>query len=562
MLGAVSLLSFGSAVAHGAAGDPWDSLVSAPFPLFTAEQLAWPLPADSVYDSDGMVVNGRREPSVAVNPKNPANLVAIYPDVIAGVVHGKRHGIQTCSRPFSEDHGLTWHAGQPEDYLGDRYDGNPHGQGNVGFCENVLATSSAKGIFYTVTMVGIEPVAGNPILQQAGALEGNVWLNRSTDGGRTWQRGPSVADIRVHAKPSDPSPVGEISGPNDLIADRNEKSPYVNGVYWVSQGSDQWEVSPGVRGGGAWLRYSADDGQTISKPIVIDTDPMIFDKDGAQEDGGIHGPKLAIGPRGELYVFYVLNRRDGNVKVAMKVSEDGGNTFSERRYVVGFWPFTVHGKVRDPRWGSGDVNIWQTVYNGLSVKGAVSPDGALWLVYTEVTDILSCSPKDRRACTNQDVRLVRSTDEGRTWSQPIRFTDETNATDQFRPEIQAHPNGTVSIAWIDKRDHPDNLAYDVYYTNTRNGKDFLPNVRLSSQSSPLTSSLKQAGGAEYAYYDMNFTGDWGDSDVWGPEFHYIWSDMRQGASLEKQIPKEIWQATVRLCGAEQDDQPQAICKIR
>jgi hypothetical protein len=62
-------------------------------------------------------------------------------------------------------------------------------------------------------------------------------------------------------------------------------------------------------------------------------------------------------------------------------------------------------------------------------------------------------------------------------------SDETGATDQFFPWMAAHPNGLVSLSWDDKRLDPTNTNYDVFYTNTFDGASFLPNVRVTSQTS-------------------------------------------------------------------------------
>ncbi len=92
--------------------------------------------------------------------------------------------------------------------------------------------------------------------------------------------------------------------------------------------------------------------------------------------------------------------------------------------------------------------------------------------------------------SNSDIRFSVSRNGGRSWSAPVKVTDETTPTDQFMPWIATHPDGLVSIVWLDKRLDPiDNKNYDVFYTNTFDGKTFLPKVRVSTASSNIGSTL-------------------------------------------------------------------------
>jgi hypothetical protein len=135
----------------------------------------------------------------------------------------------------------------------------------------------------------------------------------------------------------------------------------------------------------------------------------------------------------------------------------------------------------------------------------------------------------------------------------VRVSDSKNEADQFYPEIRAHADGTVSIAWLDKRLHTDNLGYDVYYTNTRDGEHFLPNVRLSSASS----MLRPGNIREDLDSDINYLGDWQGSDVSGGNFYYIWADMREPKTVNR--AKNIYMAGVTLCGEPQSGAPRDIC---
>ncbi len=102
-----------------------------------------------------------------------------------------------------------------------------------------------------------------------------------------------------------------------------------------------------------------------------------------------------------------------------------------------------------------------------------------------------------------------------SWSRPVKVSDETNATDQFFPWIAVHPNGLLSLSWQDKRLDPNNVNYDNFYTNTFDGVTFLPNVRVTTQTS-------LSGNQQSAIFDYDGMAVTADSII------PVWTDMRSG----------------------------------
>jgi len=115
-------------------------------------------------------------------------------------------------------------------------------------------------------------------------------------------------------------------------------------------------------------------------------------------------------------------------------------------------------------------------------------------------------------CVNADVRLSVSRDGGGSWTRPVKVSDETNATDQFMPWVAVHPSGLLSLIWEDKRLDPDNFNYDIFYTNTRDGVTFLPNVRVSSATSQVTTEYNG--------------GDYSNLAVTADRIFPVWNDSR------------------------------------
>ncbi|HEY3123858.1 MAG TPA: hypothetical protein VGK70_07310 [Thermoanaerobaculia bacterium] len=119
-----------------------------------------------------------------------------------------------------------------------------------------------------------------------------------------------------------------------------------------------------------------------------------------------------------------------------------------------------------------------------------------------------------------------SRDGGATWAPggtiatrfPDDLCDDATRTDQFFPWIAAHPSGFISLVWLDKRLDPDNVNFDLFYINTGGGQRFLPNVRISTQSS-LGSHA-------------HFIGDYNGLVVSGDAIVPVWNDARDASGVE------------------------------
>ncbi|HVL07183.1 MAG TPA: sialidase family protein [Acidimicrobiales bacterium] len=84
-----------------------------------------------------------------------------------------------------------------------------------------------------------------------------------------------------------------------------------------------------------------------------------------------------------------------------------------------------------------------------------------------------------------DVGYIRSTDGGRTWSEPRRIADDDyNKLDgKYLPMLSVAPNGRLDAAWWDTRDDPGIRANDVYYAYSEDdGVTWSKNIRVSDQS--------------------------------------------------------------------------------
>lgn len=100
-----------------------------------------------------------------------------------------------------------------------------------------------------------------------------------------------------------------------------------------------------------------------------------------------------------------------------------------------------------------------------------------------------------------NVYLVRSTNNGLTWSAPAKVNDDATLTDQWMPAITSDKKtGKVFIYWYDSRNDPTgNLLTEMWGTHsTDGGVTFAPNYKISnSQFNPNSMAIGQPGGENY-----------------------------------------------------------------
>jgi hypothetical protein len=121
---------------------------------------------------------------------------------------------------------------------------------------------------------------------------------------------------------------------------------------------------------------------------------------------------------------------------------------------------------------------------------AVSPAGAAEPVISwspqggpQGTVLLAYQYKVGQTQGSSDIYFQRSTDAGKTWTQPARLNDDNpdNQTYHLLPNMSVSPNGRVDVVWYDFR-NAQSFANDVYYSySTDNGATWSPNSRATDQ---------------------------------------------------------------------------------
>lgn len=244
-------------------------------------------------------------------------------------------------------------------------------------------------------------------------------------------------------------------------------------------------------------RYSLHDppneGKSFSTPITI-SDPVKK----LQSNIGV---VIGVGPNGEVYAAW-LNLVEP-FKIMMNKSTDGGKTFGRDRTVARIIP-TPGGFLDDDKpyrvVSLPTIGVDQTC-------GRYS--GNLYVAWTDMR------------YGDGDILFTRSTDDGKTWSEPIRVNDDRirNGKHQFFPSLTVDPTGDVNVVFYDRRNDPKNILVNVYNARSTNGgRSFEPNIRVTDQSFNPTIDL--VGGF--------YIGDYIGITVTAFRTHPVWTDTRTG----------------------------------
>ena len=324
---------------------------------------------------------------------------------------------------------------------------------------------------------------------------GGMYVSNSSDAGATFSAPVQLAANSVNGSTA-------IFHDKEYVAvDTNPASPYSGTVY---VGWTKFIFQAGTGCGGAdtqlgapvVLSKSTDHGLSWSIPITA-SQPI---------SNNNQATLPVIGRHGEVYLYYVGAATQHQLNydsVLFSRSTDGGQTF----------PFFT--RISDMVDLPSPLPPTSFRNNGFGAMAADQTlDGYLYAVWADYRT------------GDADILLSRSTDNGNTWSAPVRANDDPsgNGKDQFFPWIATSPDGYVHIAWLDRREDPTNHDYKEYYTySTDHGATWQPNVAISTAASNPGSS--------------NFIGDYTGLAAGSGVVMPNWTDIRSGGNQNAYVAR-------------------------
>ena len=336
------------------------------------------------------------EPSIAINPKNPAQIVA---------------GSNINNYYFSSDTGMTWTENQIKSTYG--VWGDP------------AITVDTNGYFYFFHLSNAQHWIDRIVAQ------------RSDDGGKTWTQDSYMGFF-----------IDKDQDKEWPVVDPRNNNIYVTWTQFDAYGSKNANDSTHIL-----FSKSIDAGKTWS-------DAKRLDKKGGDcvdSDNTVEGAVPAVGPNGEIYVAWA-----GSKGLMFDRSLDEGETWLENDIFVsdipGGWNYDIPGISR---------------CNGLPVTVCdLSESAYRGNIYINWTD-------QRNGEDDTDVWMVRSTDGGNTWTQPVRVNDDLPGRHQFLTWMTIdQKTGYLYFVFYDRRNYSDNNT-DVYLAISKDGGDTFENFKIS-----------------------------------------------------------------------------------
>jgi hypothetical protein len=401
-------------------------------------------------------------PTLAVDPENPSTVVAAVAEMRT----------RRCGLMVSTNGGQSWR----------RLDSSPSPD-SFPFCfrpnrgQPVAHVAFGRNSTLYYAMLGWDAQEGN---------RGNltVLLARSTDLGESWT---STIVRNARGRPdTDLEQNGPITG---LAVDRRSGPQDIVYVGWNSHRPPPTGPPVGVK---PLVAVSTDAGKTFApasdlRGIAFDSEPIragivaattgkpVPPPTGPPTGGpppappqldnpDIYSgrePTIAVDDQGALYVAWALRNDRVTAGSALMLSK---STDKAKTFTTDFLsPFDL---------GMGGLAIMKW-----SPKGG--SEGSLHVVYEATTrpDLAG----------ERDINYRRSTDGGRTWTEPRILNDDDPAAvyGNYLPTISVAPGGRLDVAWWDRRNDPGlnaGFGNDVYHTSSNdNGTTWSANNRVTDR---------------------------------------------------------------------------------
>jgi hypothetical protein len=471
------------------------------------------------------------EPHIAVNPKDPEHLLMATID----------YNFPNVSAYFSLDGGATWQGPNQPNFLRD----------DLGAAGDPIVGFDRQGNAYLAFIsVGVEEFTVGPAVDFA--VVSSIAVARSEDGGRTWAEAVSSARSGFERQLSY-DPTGRIRGQVSLsfldkpwmALGRHPTDPTKDVIYVTytefaqrfsifSIGELPFFGLPVVDTTIRMVR-SEDGGKSWSKAVAASpTVRRVYgDRPRAQGEGLSESPALqqaaeeavgfrrtlqgsqpAVAPDGTLYVTWLDSTDDeafeGLAEIYVARSKDGGKTFAKPVRTAVF---------NEPGFASRTsfFRSWGSAFPQM----ATGPQGEVYVSYVAI-------PPDKKN-DDGDVYVVRSLDQGLTWSRPVRLNDDTTNRFQFFSSIAVDPKGAVHVMWGDMRDDPASTRYHIYYTRSEDKGvtwGFVdPVLNFRTQNARVTDFPSNPN---KGFPGGQFIGDYFSITATEKDVYLVWADTRLG----------------------------------
>lgn len=362
----------------------------------------------------------QNEPSIAVNPTNPKDLIVSGNDYDTAATGSSG---SWASEFTSLDGGLTW-SYHPANMNSTFAGGHPcfGGDTNVFFAPD--GTAYFAGLGYPSAQTGR---CSGP------ATNGGLFVAHSTDGGITWTFVRVEQDFGSNWVDKEWMGIDPTTGTLSIDVMNYSSTSYID--YW----------------------YSSNHGASWTGPQHVNP----------ATDQNMVAAGLAVDSSGGVDIVWQGGSTGNDIEFTRATAP--GATFSAERS-LGSINCAPTGSSGFPAIGGVErMNCFPQIF-GDTWSGSPHK-GNLYIVYTTNT-------------TSLQIQLLVSTNLGSTWSSPVQVNnDPTDGADHWWPQVAVGKNGTVYVEFLDRRYVPGNFYVDTSVAvSTDGGTSFPTNVRVSSVS--------------------------------------------------------------------------------
>jgi len=479
----------------------------------SADQLAGGSYTDATLTRCGVDRRMQNEPTLALDPRNPAVRTSGSNDYCTVPTNGDAWA----GFYRSSDSGLTWADSLLPGYL---HDGSTQGLaspvhqmtlgGAFAAGDPVQAWDTNGNVFFMGN--NFNRGIGDGIVTRDNT--GDVWVATYAPGNASDSTTDGSHYVRTVILSTNTFGLGSFNDKTGIQVDQTG-SPFSGTVYAA------WSDFHGFGCNQINISRSTDHGATFSAPMKI--------------SGSIcnnQGPNIAIGPAGQVYVSWfgqmsgAFGQNTRALGAAFAASTDGGSSFSMANVVVPFDPFTSGAFAGNGSRDCGDGPFacpsGQTFPRFDLAQPTIATDGGAIYMAFQV----------KLASGQGQTQFVKSTNGGATWS-PAAAVDAQATGHQFFPWITASA-GRLSVAYYDSRadaDYAPNRApcnsatgvgsacLGVWYSSSTDGG-------ASWSHQQLTDTLSNPNFEQFGGRRIPFIGDYIMVSAVGGSIAAVWTDSR------------------------------------
>lgn len=383
--------------------------------------------------------NSQSETWIAINPKNPQNIIATANDnlYISGFQGYKMNSWYTL------DGGKNWTASATPSNLGVYI--NKPSNNNMTIFDPGIAFDTEGRVVYTY---GFTQITG-----KTSEDENGVFAVASTNGGASWDAWGKDFPISAIALSANESG-NPFHDRYTLACDNVSETQYKNRFYITWQ---RFISNPGIS-----FSYSDDFGQTWSNPVLIGV------------GASTQAPMPAVGPNGEVYVAWINNVYPDESQAIVLKSTNGGKNWgtsilAQRVTSIG----TRHQT-------SGRFTLADKQGMRVSSPPQIAVDAS-----SKSTRGYVYVVQAGRENTNgkYGIWVSKSTNGGGNWKK-VRVDNSEIRNDMFFPSITVDPiTGTVSVLYYSSQNDPsNNKGVDAYLSISQDGGETWNQLRLTPET--------------------------------------------------------------------------------